>query len=289
MRPGMRWSGSASSMPELPEVESTRRHLAPVLVGARVAAVEVRRDRMVRRHERPGDFADRLAGRRIVALERIGKFLLGRLDGDLTWVTHLGMSGRMQIAAPGEPDSPHTNVRITLEGGPEVRFVDPRTFGFVVVYTPGEWDVSPMARLGRDALLDLPRSPELAQTLDGRSAPIKALLLDQGVLAGLGNIYADEILHRAALDPRRPGGSLSPTEVGALRRAIRPVLEAGLAAGGTSLDDLAYLLPDGRAGDYLVRLRVYGRAGEPCRRCSGTVTSAVIRQRTTHWCPECQH
>ena len=145
-----------------------------------------------------------------------------------------------------------------------------------------------MTKLGPDALTNLPRSPRLAESLRGRSAPIKALLLDQGIVAGLGNIYADEILHRAGIAPTRPGGSLHRDEVAALRSAVRPVLEAGLAAGGTSLDDLAYLLPDGRAGEYMARLAVYGRAGERCRRCGGTITSAVLRQRTAHWCPGCQ-
>jgi formamidopyrimidine-DNA glycosylase len=288
MRHGLPSNGSALSMPELPEVEATRRHLEPVLSGARVVRADVRRARMVRRQERPVDFADRIAGRRVVALDRIGKFMVAPLEGDLTWVTHLGMSGRIQIADSSEPEAPHTNVVVHLDGGAEVRFVDPRTFGFMVVYTPDEYVASPMGRLGRDALTDLPRTPRLVASLEGRSAPIKALLLDQGIVAGLGNIYADEILHRARVAPQRPGGSLDRDEVSAIRRAIRPVLEAGLAAGGTSLDDLAYLLPDGRAGDYMVRLHAYGRAGERCRRCGGTIASEVLRQRTTHWCPGCQ-
>jgi formamidopyrimidine-DNA glycosylase len=275
-------------MPELPEVESTRRHLAPAVVGARVVHAEVRRERMVRRQERPVDFTDRLVERRVEALDRIGKFLVAPLEGDLTWITHLGMSGRIQVARPGEPEAAHTNVVVRLSNGHEVRFVDPRTFGFMVVYTPEELSVSPMRRLGRDALVDLPRSPRLARMLEGRSAPIKALLLDQGIVAGLGNIYADEVLHRARIAPQRPGGSLDRDEVSSLRRSIRPVLEAGLAAGGTSLDDMAYLLPDGRAGEYMARLQVYGRTGERCRRCSATIRSEVLRQRTTHWCPGCQ-
>lgn len=281
-------SSSSNAMPELPEVETTRRHLAPVLVGAVVGRAEVRRDRMVRRQERPGDFADRLVGRRIASLRRIGKFLMADVEGDLTWVTHLGMSGRIQVAVPDEPEAPHTNVVIGLEGGTEVRFVDPRTFGFMVVHTPSEMAVSPISRLGPDALDDLPSPARLHGALEGRSAPIKALLLDQGVIAGLGNIYADEVLHRARIAPQRPGGSLDRSEVSALRAAVRPILQAGLAAGGTSLDDLAYLLPDGRAGECMARLAVYGRSGERCRRCRGTVTSEVLRQRTTHWCPGCQ-
>ena len=120
-------------MPELPEVETTRRHLQPVLVGATITGAEVRRPRMVRRQERPGDFTDRIAGRRVEQLDRIGKFMIGSLGGDLTWVTHLGMSGRIQIADAGDPESPHTNVVLHLRSGSEVRFVDPRTYGFMVV------------------------------------------------------------------------------------------------------------------------------------------------------------
>jgi len=275
-------------MPELPEVETTRRHLEPTLKGAVVAGAEVRRDRMVRRHERPQDFADRLAGRTVESLDRIGKFLMARLDGDLTWVTHLGMSGRIQLATPGEPEVPHTNVVVHLADRDEVRFVDPRTFGFMVVYTPEEYASSPMSRLGPDALTNLPSTDEFRKALAERSAPIKALLLDQGIVAGLGNIYADEVLHRARLAPTRPGGSLDSREVGRLRSAIKPILEAGLAAGGTSLGDMAYLLPDGRAGDYMSRLAVYGRAGDRCARCGETIASEVLRQRTAHWCPGCQ-
>ena len=275
-------------MPELPEVESTRRYLEPVLVGARISNVDVRRDRMVRRQENPADFGARLGDRRVLALERIGKFMLARLEGDITWVTHLGMSGRLQVADSGRAEDPHTNVVVELKNGPQIRFVDPRTFGFMVAYTPAELEQSSLAGLGRDALDDLPRSPELAQMLERRSAPIKALLLDQRLIAGLGNIYADEVLHRAAISPLRPGGSLSLDEVKSLRASIRPILRAGLAAGGTSLNDLAYLLPDGRAGGYLARLEVYGRTGEICRRCGTSIEAVVLRGRTTHWCPGCQ-
>ncbi|HUG74325.1 MAG TPA: bifunctional DNA-formamidopyrimidine glycosylase/DNA-(apurinic or apyrimidinic site) lyase [Acidimicrobiia bacterium] len=275
-------------MPELPEVESTRRHLAPVLEGRRIVGVSVRRDRMVRHHERPGDFADRLTGRSVLSLGRVGKLLRASLDGDLTWVVHLGMSGRMAIHRTDDPEAPHTNVVIRVGDGTEVRMVDPRTFGFTAVFTPEEMRTGVGSRWGPDALDDLPKTRRLADSLQGRSAPIKALLLDQRLVAGLGNIYADEVLFRARIRPGRAGGSLTADEVGRLRAAVRPVLQAGLRHGGTSLDDLAYLLPDGRAGDYLRRLRVYGRAGERCRRCGGTVERSVIRSRSTFWCAGCQ-
>jgi formamidopyrimidine-DNA glycosylase len=275
-------------MPELPEVEATRRHLEPVVVGRVIESADVRRERMTRRHESPRDFAARLAGRRVESLGRRGKFLLGFLEGDITWVTHLGMSGRLAVARRGEVEAPHTNVVIRLSGAHEVRMVDPRTFGFVAAWTPAEMDEQFGGRIGRDALDDLPTTAELAESLGGRSAPIKALLLDQGVVSGLGNIYADEILHRARIRPDRPGGSLTRAEVGALRAAVRPVLEAGLSHGGTSLGDLAYLLPDGRAGEYLDRLDAYGREGEACRRCGGIIERVVIRSRSSHWCRGCQ-
>ena len=275
-------------MPELPEVETTRRHLAPAMEGRRVVAAEVRRPRMVRRQRRPEDFADRVLGRTVERVGRHGKFLLGHLSGDVTLVFHLGMSGRISLAAAGDPEAPHTNVVLRLDDGTEVRLVDPRTFGFAAAFLPDELEEGSLSRLGPDALDALPASRALEARLAGRVVPIKPLLLDQAFLAGLGNIYADEVLHRARIAPQRPAGSLERTEITRLRAAIRPVLEAGLRDGGTSLDDLAYLLPDGRAGGYLLRLRVYGREDEPCRRCGTAVRRAVLRQRSTFWCPECQ-
>ncbi|OFW67327.1 MAG: DNA-formamidopyrimidine glycosylase [Actinobacteria bacterium RBG_16_68_21] len=275
-------------MPELPEVETTRRHLAPVLEGATIVSAEVRRPRMVRRHERPGDFADRVLGRRVDRVGRHGKFLLTGLEGDITWVTHLGMSGRMSVNRPGDPEAPHTNVVIRLDSGSEVRMVDPRTFGFVAAFTPEELARTLVGRIGPDAYESLPTSRRLGDSLARRTAPIKALLLDQRVVSGLGNIYVDEILHRARLRPDRPAGSLDQTEVKRLRAAIGPVLSAGIRDGGTSLDDLAYLLPDGRTGEYTARLRAYGREGEQCRRCGGVIVRSTIRARSSYWCPGCQ-
>lgn len=274
-------------MPELPEVEATRRHLEPAVVGRRIVAVEVRRSRMVRRHPDPDAFADMVAGRRVRRLWRRGKFLLADLDGDIVWVTHLGMSGRIALAESGDAEAPHTQVVVALDGGAEVRLVDPRTFGFVAAFTPEDLEVA-LGGLGPDALDDLPSAVALADALSRRTAPIKALLLDQRILAGLGNIYADEVLHRARISPLRPGGSLEHGELAALRRAIRPVLRAGLRRGGTSLGDLAYLLPDGRAGEHLAHLAVYGRDGEVCRRCGSEIVRTTIRARSSHWCPGCQ-
>lgn len=269
-------------------METTRRGIEPALAGATFTDVEVRRDRMVRRQANPADFRGRLLGRTVERVGRIGKFIVIDVEDDLTLVLHLGMSGRFSVNDPSDPTVAHTNVVFTTDRSEEVRMVDPRTFGFVVVYTPEEYADSPMASLGPDALDALPRTARLAEAMAGRSVAIKTLLLDQRFLAGLGNIYADEVLHRAGVDPLRPAGSLTFDEVAAVRKPIRPVLQAGLRHGGTSLDDLAYLLPDGRAGDYLRRLRVYGREGERCRRCGGTIIRRVLASRSTHSCPDCQ-
>jgi formamidopyrimidine-DNA glycosylase len=275
-------------MPELPEVESIRRHLEPVMAGRRVREVEVGHPRMLRRQPVPGDFAARLRGRRIEAVGRHGKFLVTSLGGDLSWITHLGMSGRITLAAPGDAREPHTHVVVGLGRDVEVRFVDPRTFGFVAVYTPDELAFTSLARLGPDALDGLPPSRELGRRLEGRTAPIKPLLLDQGIVAGVGNIYADEALHRAGIDPHRPGGSLRAEELVRLRRGIKTALAAGLRWGGTTLETSPYLLPDGRAGDNLERLRAYGREDEPCPRCGAPIVREVLRQRSTFWCRGCQ-
>jgi formamidopyrimidine-DNA glycosylase len=273
-------------VPELPEVETVRRHLAPFVEGRRFVEVEVRHPRTGRRNTNPADVGDRLRGRLVERLDRVGKFLLGRLDSEMTWVTHLGMSGRVVVTKPGEAEVLHTHFVARTDAGAEVRLVDPRTFGFVAVFTPDE--LASHLNLGRDALSDLPRTPQLAAALEGRTAPIKSLLLDQRIIAGLGNIYADEVLHMARVRPTRPAGALSRTEMAKLRGAIRPLLEAGIAAGGTSLSDLAYLLPDGQAGGYLERLKVYGREGQPCRRCGAPIERLVVGGRSSYFCPNCQ-
>ncbi len=243
---------------------------------------------MLRRHEHPADFERRMVGRTIRSFDRLGKFLLARLSSDLTWVTHLGMSGRVRLARSGDERDRHTNVVVRVGKGVEFRLIDPRTFGFVAVLTPDEFASSSMARLGPDAWSDMPSAVALGSALEGRTAPIKALLLDQGIVAGVGNIYADESLNRARVSPHREGGSLTNAEIATLRTAIRATLAAGIRHGGTSLDDLAYLLPDGRAGEYVARLRAYGREGLPCPRCGSAIRRDVIRQRSAYWCTSCQ-
>ncbi len=275
-------------MPELPEVETTRRSLEPVLAAAVIAEVVVARPRMLRRQANPTDFARRLVGQPIISVGRHGKFLMTTLANDIIWVTHLGMSGRISLVPTEDSIVAHSNVIVSLDSGVDFRLVDPRTFGFVAALTSDELAASSLGRLGRDALNDLPTTRQLMGLLAARQAPMKALLLDQSIVAGIGNIYADESLHRAAISPLRAGGSLSQNEVAALRQAIRATLQHALKWGGTSLDDLAYLLPDGRTGDYTRRLRAYGRAGKHCRRCGGEMVKNVIRGRSSTWCPGCQ-
>lgn len=276
-------------MPELPEVETTRRHLAPVLEGARIVDVTLTRDRMARRNSRPLDVVDRLRGRRVGSVGRRGKFLLIGVEGDLTWVIHLGMSGRVRIVEDsGEPRETHAHFTATTDRGPQVRLIDPRTFGFVAVFTPDELASDPVSRLGPDAWEDLLEAATLLSRLAHRRVPLKALLLDQRELAGLGNIYADEVLYRAGLRPDRVAGSVTSQEVERLLDAIPVVLAAGIESGGTSLDDLAYLLPDGRAGRFLDQLAVYGREEQPCRRCGSAIERVIVAQRSSHFCPTCQ-
>ena len=275
-------------MPELPEVETTRRLLEPALAGRRIVHARVLHPRMLRRQPNPDDFAGRLEGRVVRSLARRGKFLMFDVGEGHTWVSHLGMSGRMAITRSDETLDRHTRVVIGTDGGEEIRMVDPRTFGFVAVFTGSELAASTLARLGPDVLTELPPAGWMAATAQGRRVAIKTMLLDQRFIAGLGNIYSDEVLHEAGVDGSRPAGSLDLAEMASIRAAIRPVLEAGLEHGGTSLDDLAYLLPDGRAGRHLEYLAVYGREGRPCRSCRSPIRRSVIGGRSSYRCHTCQ-
>lgn len=273
-------------MPELPEVETTRRMLAPHIEQRRIVDAELRHVRTGRRNVNPQDVVDRLRGQFVTRLDRHGKFILARLDSELTWVMHLGMSGRFLVVQPGEPEVAHTHFAARTDAGDEVRFIDPRTFGFIAVFTPTE--LSTELRLGRDALWDLPRSPQLRAKLSTRKAPIKSLLLDQRIVSGLGNIYADEVLFRAGVRPSRAGRDVTDEEMKRLRKAIGPILKAGIAAGGTSLSEFGYRNPEGQTGEYRRRLYTYGREGEDCRRCGTPIERLLIGGRSSFFCPQCQ-
>jgi formamidopyrimidine-DNA glycosylase len=266
-------------MPELPEVEVTRRQLEPLLVGRTIVGVRTGAPSYFFLTP-PRRLARRLLGRRVLAVDRVGKYLLARLDDGARFLMHLGMTGQIGEA----PDDAHTHLRLEFaDGGRTVRFHDVRKFGKVQLLEPGQR--SPRVdRLGPDAL-GIAADRLLAATR-ARRAAIKTVLLDQAVVAGIGNIYADEALFAAAIRPTRRAGSVTREECRRLAKAVRRILRQGIQAGGSTISD--YRSPEGRPGDYQERHRVYGRTGEPCRRCRTPIRRRVIGQRSSHYCPRCQ-
>lgn len=272
-------------MPEGPEVETIRRTLSPHLEGRTIAAVTVLTPGQIR-HPDAATFIAALEGQRITGLDRRGKYLVFHVGGRLL-VCHLRMSGRLYLAPAGMPLEPHTHVVFHLEGGQELRYVDPRKFGGFHLAGPGGEGLPPgFLRLGPDPIAAPLDPAALAAALRGRRAPIKALLLDQRVVAGIGNIYADEVLHRARIHPLRPAGSLAPAEVEALHRAIGEVLALAVARRGTTFS--LYRDGEGRAGDMYAELQVFDRTGEPCRTCGTPIVKIAVAGRGTHLCPACQ-
>ena len=258
------------------------------MIGRTLTRIAINHDRTVRYNASRAEVVSRLTGRKVKAVGRHGKFLVLGLDHGYTMVAHLGMSGRFSVAVPPEVMIKHTHLVAVLDDGSEIRFIDPRTFGFIAAYDEDELISSAIARLGPDAWDDPPGAVRLSSSLEGRSAPIKALLLDQGLLAGLGNIYADETLHLAGIHPLVPGEDLTEDEITTLLESVAAILGAAIDAGGTTLDDLAYLLPDGQAGENLNDLGVYGRENQPCGICGTPIERIVVRSRSTHFCPKCQ-
>jgi formamidopyrimidine-DNA glycosylase len=277
-------------VPELPEVETVRRGLSRHLVGRRITAVEVGRERTVRRTSREEVIAG-LTGAVVEAADRRGKYLLLPLDTGDTLLVHLRMSGQVLIAAEGAARPAHTHVALHLDDGHELWFVDPRTFGEVVVFDPALAAVAvpELARLGVDPIADRFDVATLRAALGGSRRALKPHLLDQHVIAGIGNIYGDEILHRARLRPDRPASSLDRPRTAALHEAIVDVLAEAIEAGGSSLRDAQYVDLMGRPGSYQHDHRVYGRGGERCSTCGrGWVRRVVTGGRSTHFCPVCQ-
>ncbi len=272
-------------MPELPEVETVVRTLRPRLLGAVAAAVWTSGKGL--RLARPVDRAvlARLSiAARITAVRRKGKYILIDLDrGQAGILVHLGMSGRLRVQAASEPRAPHTHVVWSLAGGDELRFVDPRRFGWVAASQ--NVDALPeVAGLGPDALNELDVG-QLRALLAASHAPLKSFLLDQKRVAGLGNIYVCEALFRARLHPRTPARRAAG-RAAALLRAIRAVLRVALANRGTSMRD--FVDAEGRSGDNAAALLVYGRAGKPCRVCAAPVRRSLDSGRSTFYCPHCQ-
>ena len=267
-------------MPELPEVETTVRGLARVLAGRRIASVEARRPDL--RRALPVDLGQRLTGARVTGLRRRAKYGLIDTDRGDTLVFHLGMSGRWRVD-PSEIEK-HDHLLIETEEGHRVALNDPRRFGSLDLVRTDELEAWPaLAALGPEPLDITAR--ELRARLAGRSASIKALLLDQRIIAGLGNIYVCEALHRAGIHPRRAGGSISLSRLERLVSAIHDVLAEAIAAGGSTLRDFAS--PDGELGYFSKAFAVYDREGAACL-CGGTVKRFVQGGRSTFYCPRCQ-
>jgi formamidopyrimidine-DNA glycosylase len=283
-------------MPELPEVETVRRGLAPILTGRRILQAENRRPDL--RFPLPARFAERLSGTRVEALRRRAKYLLADLGSGETLIAHLGMSGRLSVVENGAArgfgdyvydtgaDPKHDHVLFHLEGGTSIIFNDPRRFGFMDLAATGELDACRwFAGLGPEPLSNAFHGAALAQALAGRRSPIKAALLDQKTVAGLGNIYVCEALYRSGISPLRLACDVTAGEAETLAVAIRAVLTDAIAAGGSTLRDFAGA--DGSLGGFQERFDVYDREGEPCSG-GGIVERIVQSGRSTFWCPSCQ-
>jgi formamidopyrimidine-DNA glycosylase len=277
-------------VPELPEVETVRRGLDRLVVGRRIERVEVGRARTVRRTSAQ-ELIDGLTGTTVTAAGRRGKYLLCPLDSGDELMIHLRMSGQVLVAPAGTVRPAHTHVVLHLEGGDELWFVDPRTFGEVVVFDPEHVavEVPELARLGIDPIADEFTRRDLRRIVRHHHRQLKALLLDQHQFAGIGNIYADEILHAARLRPDRPSDTLAPASEARLHRAVLDVLTAAIEAGGSTLGDAQYVDVLGVGGAYQDAHRVYGRGGERCLTCGRAwIRRVVIAQRSAHYCPWCQ-
>jgi len=282
-------------MPELPEVETVRRGLQPVLEGATIARAEVNRPDL--RWPLPERMADRLTGRKVTALRRRSKYILADLDSGETLLVHLGMSGRMLISGAQlgsfYHDHPapqkHDHVVLHMEGGARITFNDARRFGAMdLMPTDQASDHMLLKDLGPEPFGNDFNEPYLAARLTGRKTPIKAALLDQRIVAGLGNIYVAETLYRARLSPLRLAGELSEPQVHGLVPLIREVLAEAIDAGGSSLRD--FRQANGELGYFSKHFQVYDREGDPCETpgCIGTITRTVQSGRSSFWCPTCQ-
>ncbi len=274
-------------MPELPEVETTRRGIAPHLIGRRVTGVILRRPDL--RWPIPPEISELLPGQRIDAVERRAKYLLlHTLAGSA--LLHLGMSGVLRVLPPDAPVGTHDHVDIALDraatqGARILRFTDPRRFGCLLWQPPGEIHEL-LAKLGPEPLTDAFDGELLWHLSRGRTAAVKLFLMDSAVVVGVGNIYASEALFAAGIDPRRAAGAVSRARYARLAMEVKRILTWAIERGGTTLRD--FLNPDGVPGYFFRELNVYGRAGEPCRVCGTPIRQAVLGQRSTFWCPHCQ-
>jgi formamidopyrimidine-DNA glycosylase len=275
-------------VPELPEVEIVRRGLDRHVVGRTIASVQMLHPRALRRHlAGPDDFAAAVRGRLITGALRRGKYLWLPL-GDDALLAHLGMSGQLLVGDPSRPLSPHVRVRLTFtDGGPDLRFTDQRTFGHLSLALGGAVLPAAIAHIAPDPLEPAFDLPAVTARLRARHTGIKRALLDQSLVSGIGNIYADEALWRAQLHWARPSGQLRPAVITRLFAAVQEVFAEALTAGGTTFDSL-YVNVNGQSGYFERSLAVYGRAGQPCRRCGALVRRDPFMNRSSFSCPKCQ-
>jgi formamidopyrimidine-DNA glycosylase len=278
---------------ELPEVEVMRRDLEKDVVGRRVKTAEVKTSRnamrVIRRHGKRKEFTSRLEGRKLTKVERRGKYLLVHLDSGDVVVTHFGMSGQFQRGNGRVAIEPHTHVILTFQQGGDLRFIDPRTFGEMFVTTADEiGKVKELQHIAIDPLDQVFTWPTFQYLLSERGAKMKQLLMDQKFISGLGNIYSDEVLFAAGLRYDRVSDTLSSQEVRRLYRAIQETIQEAIKLRGTTLGDEAYVDLFGKPGEYQGELKVYGREGEPCRRCRSPIQTVKVSQRTSYFCPQCQ-
>lgn len=276
-------------MPELPEVETTRRGIAPHLVGRRVSGLDVHEGRL--RWPVPADLPARLAGQRIARVDRRGKYLLMVVDaGQVMW--HLGMSGSLRLVTPGTPRKTHDHLVLRLseaDGRPaavELRFHDPRRFGCCLWLADDPLDHPLLRELGPEPLSEAFGDDHLFRLSRGRTAPVKAFIMDSHVVVGVGNIYANEALFRVGIHPLREAGRISAARYRALTAALRDILAHAIARGGTTLRD--FVNGNGEPGYFQQELDVYGRAGEPCTRCRRALSEVRLGARSTVYCRHCQ-
>ncbi|MFC0530169.1 bifunctional DNA-formamidopyrimidine glycosylase/DNA-(apurinic or apyrimidinic site) lyase [Phytohabitans kaempferiae] len=276
-------------MPELPEVETVRQGLAKWVTGRRIAAVEVRHPRAIRRHLPGADhFAAVLAGHRVVDVCRRGKYLWLPLDSGDAIIGHLGMSGQLLFQPGDAPDEVHLRIRFRFDDdGPELRFVDQRTFGGLSVSPGGAELPAEIAHIARDPMDPLFSDVDFVTNLRRKHTEVKRALLDQTLISGVGNIYADEALWRSKLHGARATDAITKPAAARLLGHIREVLSEALVAGGTSFDAL-YVNVNGESGYFDRSLNVYGREGEPCNRCGAPIRREAFMNRSSYSCPKCQ-
>jgi formamidopyrimidine-DNA glycosylase len=272
-------------MPELPEVETIRTGIAPSLVGRRLERVVIS-DPLLTRPEPPEAIAAELTGETIRDVGRRGKYLVVAFESGRHLLIHLRMTGGLRRAAGDEDADPYQRARLTLDDGSDVAYRDVRRFGTWLLLDPDDLEPYLGARVGPEPLARGFTATTLAAALAGRRAPLKAALLDQRTVAGVGNIYADEALWWSGLHPRRVAGSLDATEVARLRDAVRKALRLGIRRQGATLND--YRGADGSRGRMQEEFRVYGREGEPCGRCGTPIVKTRVAGRGTWYCPSCQ-